>query len=453
MASVSRTAGLQPAGDPACTAECGSGAPAASKEATTSPSPTLTARPENHRGPRRRLGAALVLGLAVSLLPACRQPETTPLKIAVSLSFGIDGNGQPTSVPGAQRFRAMELAMKEVHHQVRGRRVELLLLDSGVNDADEQKAELVAVRAAIADPAVIAYIGPLTSNQARISLPLLNQASIVQVGFSTTWPGFTRPGFAPGEPGIHYPTGRRHFFRVVPTDDVQARLAARWAHQLGFRSVYLVDDGTPYGRGVGGIFADAAGDLGLQVVESYSAPRFNDPEVFVSRVVPRVLATAPDLLYYAGGINEFGVCLLTSVREARPQQALMMPDAAFEVAMDEDPFRNLLSGLYATLVSVPTSQLSSPEAQHFVDAFQDRYGQAPTPMEANIFEALMVVLRAMELAPELSRKGVLRGMEQLGEYHGVLGTWHFDANGDATLESFSGMQLSDGIWHYLDTLH
>jgi hypothetical protein len=29
----------------------------------------------------------------------------------------------------------------------------------------------------------------------------------------------TKPGFAQGEPGIFYPTSKRAFFRLVPTDE------------------------------------------------------------------------------------------------------------------------------------------------------------------------------------------------------------------------------------------
>jgi ABC-type branched-subunit amino acid transport system substrate-binding protein len=90
-------------------------------------------------------------------------------------------------------------------------------------------------RRAAEDGTAIGYIGDLDSGATRISLPITNQAEMVQISPGSTAVDLTRQ--APGGlgPGRYQPSGGQTFARVVPADDVQARAAAAWAKQLGGR--------------------------------------------------------------------------------------------------------------------------------------------------------------------------------------------------------------------------
>ena len=94
---------------------------------------------------------------------------------------------------------------------------------------------------------VVAVIGPYNSGCAQWELPITNRAPIGPVPVISppnTYPGLTREARSnvrPEEPGSLYPTGVRHFFRVVADDGVQGVAAALQAKKLGLKRVYLLD--------------------------------------------------------------------------------------------------------------------------------------------------------------------------------------------------------------------
>ena len=188
----------------------------------------------------RRLAAIGLLSLVIALLPTlagCSLQKKRTIRIVTS--FPMQGVAL-----GKSAVNAVQLAVEERGGEVAGLSIELVVLDDGTKtgqwDADLEAAN---ARKAIADPQVVAYIGPLNSGAAKVSIPITNQAGLVHISPANTWPGLTKVGFAPGEPGIFYPTGRRTYFRTCPTDEYQAPAAARWAESWGFRSVFILDDG------------------------------------------------------------------------------------------------------------------------------------------------------------------------------------------------------------------
>src|SRR5205807_637361 len=84
------------------------------------------------------------------------------------------------------------------------------------------------------------------------SIPILNQAGILQVSPSNTALQLTKnPGPAgKGAPGIYYPTGKRNYARVVPADHIQGAAQADWMKQLGVKKLYVLNDKQVYGAGV-----------------------------------------------------------------------------------------------------------------------------------------------------------------------------------------------------------
>jgi len=96
---------------------------------------------------------------------------------------------------------------------------------------------------AVADKNVVAYIGTFNSGAAKLAIPILNQADLVMISPANTYPGLTKPGKGEGnEPNIYYPNGKRNFTRVVPADDLQGVVAAKWAKSLGVKKAYILDD-------------------------------------------------------------------------------------------------------------------------------------------------------------------------------------------------------------------
>ena len=108
---------------------------------------------------------------------------------------------------------------------------------------------------AVKDPNIMAYIGTYNSGAAKISMPVLNRAGLVMISPANSYPGLTKPGLGEAnEPDIYRPSGKLDFFRVVPADDIQGAMGARWMKQMGAKTVYVLDSRDLYGRGIADVF-------------------------------------------------------------------------------------------------------------------------------------------------------------------------------------------------------
>src|SRR5436190_17359231 len=89
-------------------------------------------------------------------------------------------------------------------------------------------------RKAAQDSAAIAYIGDFDSGATRFSLPITNEAHLLQVSPAASAVDLVQPYLGAGDqiPDVQR-TGERTFGRVIPSDEVQGEAAAAWAKRRG----------------------------------------------------------------------------------------------------------------------------------------------------------------------------------------------------------------------------
>ncbi len=344
---------------------------------------------------------------------------------------------------------AVTLAFEEYNRQNPKSKIRLEVRDDG----DETGAwvgekEALNAKEAIHDNGTVAYIGTFNSGAAKISMPLLNEAGIVQVSPGNTWPGLTKSGFLPGEPGIFYPTGIRHYFRVCPTDDLQGPAGAKWASDLGFSSVFVLDDGEAYGKGIADIFTSYTEDFGIKVLGRASIRSGADFRTLADAIIKK----KPSFIYYGGvtpnGITEF----LTVLRSKESSIALMGPDGILEQDFIHRAGVHFAEGVYATTVGAPPEIIQTEKMIRFQNAYRDRFNIEPEVMSAFGYEAALVVLSAIDRSTERTRDSVLAALRNMQTFDGLFGSWSFDENGDTSLALISGNVVVSGKFEYVDTL-
>jgi len=398
-----------------------------------------------HSVKRSRLFLVVALGLGI-VLTACDGGVVSSkhVKVAVAMPLGLD--------IGHDMLNAAQLALDEAEGMAGDIAVELVSFDTSEPDGNPLSPELEKASAVAAsdDPAVVGYLGASASDQARASLSVLNEASIVQFSPAATWPGLTKPGFGPGEPGIYYPTGRRHFFRMTPSDDIQGVAAARWADQLGMESVYIVDDGTAYGVGVAGIFEVTIQDLGMRIVDhtAFSADSFTEAQL--QALAEKVVESDPDLFFLGSSFGYGGSDFVRVLRSLDKEIKIMVPDGMVQDQIFTDLGEAAVEGIYATNVTIPAEKLRTADA--FRERYQSAYGKEPPPYAVNAYEAMQVLLLAISRAETPTREHVLDAVANLGEFSGVLGTWSFSPAGDISLSVISGLQAHHGAWTFVQVL-
>ncbi len=378
----------------------------------------------------------LTIGIALSvLLSACGNATPQIVRVAANLPLGI-----PT---GQDMLNAMQLALNEANGKAGNIPVELRALNSSDPKGNPVSVDLAVstTNDAIADPSIVAYIGPATSDQTRAIAPLLNAVSMTEISPAASWPGLTKPGFNPGEPGIYYPTGQRHFFRLVPSDDVQGLIATHWIKQLGAKTVYIVTDKSASSTGLAGIFEANAQDQSLTIIGKDQLDVANASADDLNTLAARVVAAKPDAVFYPSADNSGGR-LLTALRTADSKLTIVCTDGV--TPEDLTSQAALLEGIYATDISIGADQI--PAAADFLKNYQAAYHTMPPPFALTSYVAMQVALQAIKQADTPTRAGVLAAMSKLGNFSDSLGAWHFDANGDTSLTHISGLQLKNGQW-------
>jgi branched-chain amino acid transport system substrate-binding protein len=320
----------------------------------------------------------------------------------------------------------------------------------------QERATALATEAASTND-LVAYIGTFNSGAAKIVIPTLCTAGIPMISPANTYPGLTKPGKGDdsiGEPGVYYPGGCQHnYYRVVPADDLQGKVGADWAKELGATKVYVVDDSQIYGKGVADVFEASAVAAGLEVA---AHDQISGKETDYQALAAKIADSGAELMYFGGITQQNAGQLWKDVREADADIMLMGPDGIYEEAFLEAA-GDAAEGTYLTFGGTTADQYTG-DAAKWRDAFSGA-GNAIEVYTIYGYEAANVTLAAIETASKAGakdvkelRKGTLDALAATKDFKGVLGTWSFDENGDTSNTLFSGTQVVSGEFKFVKVL-
>jgi branched-chain amino acid transport system substrate-binding protein len=299
---------------------------------------------------------------------------------------------------------------------------------------------------AIRDPAIVALIGPYNSGAAKISMPKTNAAGLLQVSPSVTWPGLTKPGIGEAnEPAVYRPSGKRNFFRVVPADDIQGKVGAEWARELGVKRAYVLHDRELYGKGVAEIFRRSAPENGIEILAFDGI----DPKASNYRsLATKIRQLRPDLVYFGGTTQTNAGQLAKDLKASGVTAKFMVPDGCFEQAFIQAAGAENLNGrTFITFGGVPPEQLTGA-GKRFFDEYQARFKTPPESYSVYGYEAARVIIEGILRAGSTDRAAIIEAVSTMQDFSGALGTWSFDENGDTTLTTMSGNVVENGAFKF-----
>src|SRR3954463_4725683 len=254
-----------------------------------------------------------------------------PLRVYLSVpAHGVDAPAAAAVTGGAR------LALQDAHRRAgdpapgvpRGRAgdrdLRLVQLDDSKPEGPTWDPAVVEANAARAakDPSAIAYIGELDQGGSAVSIPVTNEAGILQVSPLDGLTTLTRqqPGAAPGTgPARYYVNGVRTFLRLVPRDALQAEELVDWTREQGGQRIAIVQDDQVFGRALAQQVAVAAERLKLPVTDL--AEPHDDPASF-DEFARKLAAKRPDVVIYTGLGDATSGALLQAIRRALPAARL-----------------------------------------------------------------------------------------------------------------------------------
>jgi branched-chain amino acid transport system substrate-binding protein len=388
------------------------------------------------------IARALVVASAV-LLVAVPGPAQAQTPVTVYSSLPLQGAGRPQALAVVQGAR---LALEEAGGRAGAHPVRYVSLDDSTARAGTWTPEMASRNARLAarNESTIAYIGEFNSGASAISIPILNEVGVPQISPSNAAVGLTRsgPGTDRGEPDKYYPAGRRTFFRLAPTDRVQAGALAVLMRDRGCRRIAVLHDGEVYGAGIAALVRRNARGLGLRVVHRARISLRSR----IGRLARRMRRGRADCVVFGGITANGAVRLFRGLARGLPRAQLFGSDGLAEFGF-VDPREGGVPprvGRRILLTDYPLAPEALPESgQAVVQRYAARYGdRSPDPYAVNGYEAMRLVLDGVAaVGPD--RDALIGWLRAVRDRQSVLGTYGFDRFGDATLRDYGVFRIRD----------
>ncbi|HEV3438692.1 MAG TPA: branched-chain amino acid ABC transporter substrate-binding protein [Gemmata sp.] len=399
------------------------------------------------RGAAGTAGLVAVGGLVLGY-GGCSSKGNT-LKIVSSLPRTGSAQGQTNTI-----VNGIKMAIEDYGGEIAGMKLAYQDMDDATAAQGQWDAgkEADNAREAISDGNVMVFIGPYNSGAAKVSMPLLSEAGLLQISPAATWPGLTKKVAGDeksGEPDIYRKSDKITFCRVCPTDDIQGPLSAVFAKEtLGVKKVYIFDDKELYGAGIAGLFKKKCQELGVEILghESIVASQKS-----FKTLIQSIKGKNPQLVYFGGTTQSGGPQIAIDMKGEGLNCPLMVPDGCYEKEFIKGAGADLLNGwVYATIGGKDPSQLTGAGAEFvkkYKAKFKDDDGKElePEAYAAYGYEAAKVFLEAVKKVGKKDREELRKAVLETKDFTaGILGKWSFTPEGDTTSQVLTISKIEDG---------
>jgi branched-chain amino acid transport system substrate-binding protein len=364
----------------------------------------------------------------------------TSLTIYSSLPLQGDSRPQSTDVVNGEK-----LALEEAGGKVGKFTIKYVSLDdataaAGKWDPGQTSAD---ARKAAQDPSTIAYLGEFNSGASAISIPILNEANVLQISPSNTYVGLTRAeGADKGEPDKYYPAGKRTYGRVVPADHIQAAAQVTYQKDQGCKKTYILNDKEVYGKGIAVQVANIGKAQGLAIAGNDG---IDTKAANFRSLATKIKSSGADCMFFGGITQNKGVQVFKDVNAANPTMKLFGPDGVAESAFSSKLGSAVEKQTYITNPTLDP-KLYPPAAQDFFAKFKQKFGNDPQPYAIYGYEAMKVALLAIQNAGDKGndKQAVIDAFFKIKDRDSVLGKYSIDENGDTTLSDYGADRVEGG---------
>ena len=394
------------------------------------------------------LAALLVTSACASSTPVAHAGPV--LRIGVDLP--ITGSESRAALPAMNGVRFFV----QTHPTLDGFGVTLVTSDDAAGGPPNPDRGAANVQAFVADPSVLAMIGPFDAAVARKEIPIANAAGLAMVSPATSSPCLTRDVFVPaalnparaeidcktaGLPSASElrPTHVNNFFRLTTTDERQGAAAADYVFgNLHLVRAAAVSDHEAYGQGRVDAFTARFTRLGGTITRRLDLDPA-DPNAFT--FLTQAKNEGAQVLYYGGSTPGGGCHVRAQMKAVFPAadttpffgaDGIAQDPACVADAGDYSP------GIYATVPIVDAS--AQPGAAPTIRAFKGTFGATADfgPYTIVAYDATAVLYAALDQAIRAAggrlpdRGSVISELAKTAGLAGATGSLGFDASGDTT---------------------
>ncbi|HEX8093654.1 branched-chain amino acid ABC transporter substrate-binding protein [Jatrophihabitans sp.] len=298
----------------------------------------------------------------------------------------------------------------------------LVLVESD-DGGDAAKAPAAAAKL-LQDPAILGVIGPAFSGPTSATGKTYAAANMGMISGSATNATLTSSGFTT-------------FHRVVPTDGVEGTQAADWLAKK-FKKIFVVDDTTTYGKGVGDVVDKEIKAKGSTVIRQSVPQNTQD----YGAIAQKVTASGAQALFYGG--YDAQAALFAKALVASGFKGLKMTGNGGKSSVFTSGAGAAGNGWYFSCGCQDAT--TAPEAKDFADAYQKKFNTPPSTYSPECFDATNAMIEAIKAAAAKgtpTRQSVAEAINAL-DYKGITTQVKFAPNGEVANATVNLYQQKEG---------
>jgi len=358
---------------------------------------------------RTFIASSLLTGIA-AWLPSWSQAQPEPIRIGF-----LTVRSGPLAAGGKQMEEGIQLFLKERNHTIAGRKVELVIADTGGNPAQAK----TKIQELVERNRVHVVVGPLAAFEAIAIDDYIRQTRTPTVSCSAAAEDLTQRKPNPW------------FVRTVGTSAQPNHALGEYAAKtLGYKRVAIIADDFAYGHETAAGFQRTFEDNGGKVVQRLLPP-LNVPDYgsYIAQIKRDVDAV------YAGFAGANGFRFLRQYRE----YGLKLPVLGSMTTADEGILRQMgdeaigvvSGGWYA-------AGIDSPENKRFVAAVNKEYGADPGYYTLGAYSAgALVEAAARAVGGKVEEKeAFMKALRNPGTVRDPRGEWKLDEYGNPVMPAY-----------------
>ena len=349
---------------------------------------------------KRRVGTVLTL---VAGLAAAGCSKDVTIGAVISQTGAVSAYGEKVR-------NGLELALEEINGgsgglESGGKVIVLYRDDATIPERGRQVTQEL-----IDQDGVRLIIGAVSSRVTLAIAPLCEEERVLLLSPSSSSPEISEIG--------------EYIYRNYPSDIREGTSMAKFAKDLGLERIVIIAMDDDWGAGLRDVFTQQYESRFRQVVGSFGF-REDDPSRF-AEIVAETKKLEPEGIYivaYERALSD----ILPLLHEAGSKAVIMTTSAVTANTIQ-------LTGPAAEDLVYPQSTFelgsSEPAVAAFVSAYRKRYNEDPDLYAAHGYDALRLLIHAINVTGSAHPDDVRIGLNGIHEYEGAAGRTSFDKNGD-----------------------